>query len=72
MTYCHMTGCSSEYPFLLGQGCNTCKGRAEREKRLKEEKKKAEDQAKKDKRERDEKERREKEKARKSVKSGKK
>lgn len=64
-TYCKVAGCSSEYPFLLGQGCNTCKGRAEQERKMKKEKKKAEDKAKKEKKELEERERREKEKARK-------
>ena len=63
--YCKDSRCTPDYPFLQGQGCNNCKGRAERERKEKEAKKAAEDKAKKEKKEREEKEKREKAAARK-------
>ena len=48
--YCDIVGCSAykTMPFLLGQGCRRCQGRADAAKRAADAKKKAEEKAKKD------------------------
>jgi hypothetical protein len=47
-TYCKVPSCNAEYPFLLNQQCNTCKGNAARLKAKKEAEKKAQEKARKE------------------------